>query len=115
MSADCVEFAFVTYNLKDYYRHPNNHHEMAPYMHTEHFLRRDVVNGSADGLPVIMAVQELPHPRRTPNGLQQLAGATGMQCMVDTGPALAKGGHDDLAVGLMWRGPEYVAGSWRAI
>jgi hypothetical protein len=115
MSAGYTEFAFVTYNTNDYFRNPHEPDELALYRQTEEFICSDVLGDLPEDYPVIVAAQELPHPRRTPDGLQQLAQATGMQYMVDGRAALAAGGHDDLAVGLLWRGVDVVSDSWRSI
>lgn len=89
-----------TYNLKDYLRH-DSAAERARHRLVELVIR--------DGQPDVIAVQELPGHSlaRAEDALLRLASATGMVCQLGQnydGPvAVVPGGHDDLALGLMWR------------
>ncbi|GAA4714912.1 endonuclease/exonuclease/phosphatase family protein [Phytohabitans rumicis] len=91
---------FMTYNTRDYDRH-----RTADEL-TRHRLVEAVIR---DAKPDVVAVQELPghSEQRAQAAILRLADATGMACRVGqdlNGPvAAAPGGHDDLAVGLMWR------------
>jgi hypothetical protein len=103
---------FLTCNPRDLYRRAGETEE-SRYAMIEALIRE------LD--PHILAIQELPghSDERALAGIRRLAEATGLRYVMrgyhgQPIHTVARGNHDDLALGLLWReGIEPVPGSWR--